>query len=561
MKRFRRFFWFFGVWTIPIGTLLAFLYSLIILNIKKMLNYISLSSKRISLEKWDYLIMLGIIIGLMVIVTLNNCRKKFIIGEKEFNPLSNLSPTRISEDKRKAQRHPPPREYLSKVPNGYTLGRRFGKYVRIPFLSSPEHQLIIGAPGSNKSTVTLNAIIWNFNFEEKAKRFRSLLAIDCKEELSRLTVNIRNKYVKIINPSKKNTTGFDVYYGLTQESTDDEVKERCDTIARTLIVNVGGHNSFFYVAAQKILCALLMYGFRKNISFIDMILRILSVPCEDLIAEIIADQEMKKHPKITGLVKVFDGKDSDAFQDVTMTLQQDLSIFDTDTIKACLSPNNPDIVTPNDLVKGNSIFLAIPDHLLQMYSPVFRMIIQLCLKHIVSIPEYQDTDNRPIWFLIDEAGSIGPIPDLINEGLPRARSKHVQVSLICQSFGQLEETYGQTGARSILDCCKTTIVFSCNDTRTSEILSKWTGMYRETKISSQQRGTIMSDISSQNISSEFRPVMDISDIKNLEKNDEVLVFVKGSWFLVEKAPYYKIKLLKEKSAQIAEINNKVYRGE
>ena len=35
--------------------------------------------------------------------------------------------------------------------------------------------------------------------------------------------------------------------------------------------------------------------------------------------------------------------------------------------------------------------------------------------------------------------------------------------------------------------------------------------------------------------------MDVSDIKNLEKNAEVLVFAKGDWFLVKKAPFYDIE--------------------
>ena len=60
--------------------------------------------------------------------------------------------------------------------------------------------------------------------------------------------------------------------------------------------------------------------------------------------------------------------------------------------------------------------------------------------------------------------------------------------------------------------------------------------------------------SSTNQSEEYRPVMDVSDIKNLEKNNEVLAFVKGDRFLVQKAPYYTIPQLRKKSEEILKSN-------
>lgn len=114
-----------------------------------------------------------------------------------------------------------------------------------------------------------------------------------------------------------------------------------------------------------------------------------------------------------------------------MTLQQDLSIFDVDSVQQCFSADNPKMASPVDLANGVSLFIAIPDHLLKSYSPVFRLITQLCLNYMMSLPEWTRQNKKPVWFLIDEAGSIGAIPDMI-EALARGRSKknpdHIDLS-------------------------------------------------------------------------------------------------------------------------------------
>ena len=274
----------------------------------------------------------------------------------------------------------------------------------------------------------------------------------------------------------------------------------------------------------------------------------------NLIAEMVSDPDMEAHPKILHKVNGFDcdGNESDEFASIKHTLERNLDILDSDTVQYCFS-GNPHKVVPADLLNGISVFLAIPDHLLTQYKTIFGMIMELCLKHLMSIPEEELKGERPVWCLIDEGGTIY-VPSLLDVA-SRGRSKQIQLSVVAQSYSQLEDLYGDRQARSILDCCKTTIVFSCNDTRTAKDLSAWTGQYRETKYSTQRRpmSALPVDLS-RNESEEYRPVMDVADIKNLEKNNEVLVFAKGDWFLAKKAPYYTIDILRAMSDRIIDGN-------
>lgn len=525
--------------SLPLGLALAFAYSRFVLTVQDLFNPRGPAAK---LSGDDYMVMIVIVMIVVALIFLSNVKRKVFDKEDEFNPLKKKDVMKNSTDKKKAQYHKVPSKYLSKEPKDFTVGYYWygprKMYVYLPFLSSPEHQLLIGSPGSNKSTTLLNALLYTYNFAPLSNRLRSVLAIDAKPELSKKSVEETRPDVRIINPASMDSCGFDVWHGLSQESSDDEIKERAEMIARALIPTLSGDNAHFSGNAQKILSGCLMYGFRKGYGFTESIVKLMDASASNYIAEIIADSEMQAHPKILHKIKGFEGNDSDEFASIKDTLEKDLDIFDVDTVQYCFS-GNPEKATPEDLVKGISIYLAIPDHLLTQYSTVFGMIMEICLKHLMSIPEEDLAGQRPVWCLVDEGGTIY-VPSLLDVA-SRGRSKKIQLSVVVQSYAQLEDLYGDREARSILDCCKTTVVFSCNDTRTARDLSSWTGTYRETKISTNSPSCSMLPVdSSTNVSMEYRPVMDVSDIKNLEKNNEVLVFAKGDWFLVKKAPFYDI---------------------
>ena len=484
--------------------------------------------------------------------------KRYYDGHRQFNPFAVNSVTAISDDKLKAQNKPIPSRYLSKQPDGLTIGRRGFKYVRIPFEKSPEHQLIYGSPGSKKSNIIKNALIHNF---QREKAFSGGIIIDVKPELSRYTVYEGRKDIRVLNPSVKDKKryGFDVYYGLNENSTDDDLVTRFSMVSRTIIENPGGDNSFFYQSAQNILTAFLVYGFRRGLSFGESIRQVLDASTEDLIAEILADEDMDNHPKIKRLIREYDGKDSDAFQDVTMTLRQELAIFDLDTVQYFFSSNNPRLTSPVDIVKGKFLFVAIPDHLLTTYRAIFRLICEMSINYLMSVPEWTMKGKKPCWFLIDECGSIGKIPSLI-DALARGRSKGILLTMIAQSYSQLIATYGTQGAVTITDCAKINIVLSSYNPDTSRSLSLRCGNYRETKISKHSNTTtLFNSTTGMNESDEYRPIMDISDIEALERDERVLVFAKGDWFLVDKAPFYTIRQNKKLSDIALLYNQRFYK--
>ena len=457
----------------------------------------------------------------------------------------------MSSDKKLALSHPAPKKYLSRQPRDWVIGKQNGKYVCLPF-SEIMHSIVLGGSGSNKTTTLENGIIENNAFAGENK-YHAILATDFKPELSFLGSDESADDIKIINPTRMDSWGFNPFYALNDKSSDDDLLDRCNKIAKAIIVKPADSNEFFYIGAQNILAAAFAYYFRNGCSFSTALDKITDTSTEDLIAQIVSDETLAiSHPKIKRAIQAYDGKSSDAFQDITLTMHQELSIFSRDSVHWCFSSENSKIATPNDLINGTSLYLAIPEHELEDYSAIFRVIISLCLKRLVAEPERTAKDRRPIWVILDEAAAI-KIPDF-NDYLERARSKNVQITSIWQSFYQLIKTYGEAGAVSALDCCKNVIVFSCGNTDTAEMLSKWTGEYHETRHGKSMHGSGFNIDVTQNESQVDKRVLDVADIKRLEDDYKVLLFSNGSWCYLDKAPYYDIKKYNDKSKDFQERN-------
>lgn len=551
MKR-KDYLWLLSPWNILLGIVIGFG----VVTVKDLLSHDIYSfyvnpPKLLDIWNKEWLKILLLALLFWLICTGVNLIKFYLLG------MNDVIPNRLlSKDKLKAMYPRVPRKYLSKQPDDFTIGKYRNRYFRIPIdTNNIKHTLIIGSPGSFKSSTLLNALIWNFNFE-KEKRPITVFALDVKPELSRKSINESRNDVKIINPSVNTGCGFNVWYGLNQDSSDDQLIERADLIARTLITNPSGNgdNEFFYISAQNLMVPFLVYGFRKGMGFIEAILQIIRIPLQDLITTVLMDEGTQtNHSKIIGMLTPYDGKDSEAIQDIELTLRQDLRIFDTDTVKYQFDENS-NKASPMDLTNGISIFLALPDHLLKQYSPIFRLITQMVLNYLSSIPEHERAENDVplLWLLVDEFASIGKLQ--IQEPLARLRSRKVQIFLCTQNLAGIDMIYGHDGTRTIIDNCETVLVLSCKDKPTAEIISSWCGQYQETRISKNKKHTGMFGDQSLTQSSEYRNVMDTTDIIALRKNKELLVFDEGNRYLIKKCPYWQIPLLKKKSDEIKKIN-------
>lgn len=530
-----------ALWSIPIGMAI----SIILIYLLKSSSIYLLFPKLQFIP--DYILVIGVTLSLWFMILLKNSYDYVVKGRTNFKGNAD-----ISEDKINAMYPKVDKRYLSKIPDGFTLGMYKKKYFRLPVdTSNITHTCIIGSPGSMKSSTLLSSLIYNFNVAEDKDKF-TVFALDVKPELARKSINLNSEYCRVFNPSTFDGWGWNVWYELDIDSTDDEIIERADSIARAIIVNSNpDSNEFFFQAAQNLLVAFLSWGFITGLKFTETINQVISVPLQDLITTVCIDEKMISHSTITGILKGYDGKDSNAMQDVEMTLRSELRIFQTKSVRYQLDEND-NKASPTNLIDNISVFLAIPDNLLKQYSAIFRLITQQVLNYLSSIPEWErsEKDSKMIWLLIDEFGSIGKIPDIL-DALARLRSRKISIWLAVQGLSQLDMVYGHDGSRAIIDNTETTLVFSCKDKSTAEMLSAWCGTYEETKISKNKKpGRVIGGCQSLGESSEFKNIMDVVDIMNLRKNKELLIFDSGNRYLINKCPYFMISSLRNISNKL-----------
>ena len=291
-----------------IGGSIAILFLLVEKQLERMeLLYLSGNQKVI--------LFIGITLSTWFMLFLKNLYDYKVKGRTDFGKNDNS----ISTDKRKAMYPAIPSRYLSKKPDDFTLGKYHHKYFRLPIdLNDITHCLVIGAPGSFKSSTLLNALIWNFNFAKEKDKF-TVFAMDVKPELARKSVDTCSNQCHVFNPSTK----------------------EADMLARAIITNPSnGQNEFFYISAQNLLTCFLGWGFVTGLGFTETIIQVISVPLKDLISTVTYDPIMDGHSSISDPLKGYDGKTSDGMQDVELTLRQELRIFQTRSVRYQFDENH-----------------------------------------------------------------------------------------------------------------------------------------------------------------------------------------------------------------------------
>lgn len=133
-----------------------------------------------------------------------------------------------------------PKKYLNKEPEGVILGTYKNQYVRIP-TQEIYHYCVIGGSRSGKtSTVLLDTLL--ANFATKKNDFLTY-AIDIKGELHIKSSYSHSPDIMVVNPTDQTTAGWDVYYRLRDNPSDDLIIEVMQEVASALIISTSKSDS------------------------------------------------------------------------------------------------------------------------------------------------------------------------------------------------------------------------------------------------------------------------------------------------------------------------------
>ncbi|MBK3780400.1 type IV secretion system DNA-binding domain-containing protein [Paraburkholderia aspalathi] len=132
------------------------------------------------------------------------------------------------------------------------------------------------------------------------------------------------------------------------------------------------------------------------------------------------------------------------------------------------------------------LFLSYRDDQIDSLRNMIACVLDVASRTVLSLP---DSTTRRVWLIIDEFASIGKVQS-IETFAAKARKKGGCLLLGMQSVSQLQKTYGDKGAQTILSNLSSWLVLRCSDAETAEYISTYIG---EKEISRMMRGEQSSD--------------------------------------------------------------------
>lgn len=541
---------FFGLWSYPFGLIVSSMVSYFIQKIIQNQTFI-----------FDKEHILGIMLGGLVapfFIMLSNLYDYLSRGKKDFttNLTSKKSVTSISDSKRQAMYKKVSKNdnLLSTKPEGLIFGVQGKQYVSMPIgkevIRDGVSAIILGSPGSGKSVFLTNFLLNNF----MQKKPTPVFCLDIKPELARKSVVIHgNKNVKVVDFTDRSKAGWDVYFSINENTKDDEKMRVFDGISRALIVSSNPKDKFFVNNARTILKFLLLYHFNKGLGFIDSITKVISEDISEHIKKVLEDKEFCPEGSLVynGLKK-YEGKDSEAMQDIVLTLQEHLNIFLNSDIRYQLR-DNPVKACPEDLNNGISVFVCLPMYLLDEYEDLLRLLVY----QTISTMEKRGEDwKQGTVLILDELARLGRLENLL-PFLAVNRSLGVSVLMAYQDFSQIERIYSKEEARTLMNLSEVTYVLSCKDNETTKVLSDLIGEYKEEKISHNRSELLHCSDGKQNVSQEYRRIMEVADFQSLREKKEAILILYGKFFRIKQFRYFEHPAFLKRYQEVIKANKQI----
>lgn len=358
-------------------------------------------------------------------------------------------------------------------------------------------------------------------------------------------------------------------YDLLRKGGEGHVIENAREIAEALIplYSENRKDTFWIYAARGLLSAAIAYYFRLGLDFIDTMLLIKKQNTCGLVETIRRDPlaSMCLPGELLHSSEQTAGVSTDIHNYI-------LDFVSNQAVLDALSASpaeHKQLITWEDLAHRD-IFIRIDQSRVSQWSSLIRLMLVQLIKTLERRPEKFSPEGQqiePTLLLLDEFPQYGQVKELTS-AMKVLRSKNVTFSLFCQSFADLEETYGKATRETIVDNCSYLAVLGAQDPDTSKYLSEMIGTYKDVNSSISCNKDIYGQTQSFNTSltEVERPVIRPEEFKTL---DDIILLnpyehgfcrvKKSTWF--QKAPPEMENLKKGDNHMGISIENRLHQAE
>ena len=434
---------------------------------------------------------------------------------------------RMEREKQKAMHPPVDAKLLRTKPTegDFILGRQGNKYVCWN-TKQDGHILIIGGSGSGKSSCyIIPFLLTNPN--------ATVFAIDIKGELVAKGKRKNDPRVCVFSPCDYSGYGFDPFYALTANSSEQDKLSTMQTIAFSLIPLGNEKDKFWAISSRNMLIGLLLYyyGIGKQ-DLIMCIDAILGCPIREQVDEII--NSIEPECNTYKYMNQFSGMADETLLSVYSNMANSLTCFSDKNLHWAFS-DAPRKVSPNTLEQKKSVFLSIPEHKLAPWSGALAMIVNLTLDALSKRSE----NSHRIFFLLDELGRIvssgGSLDGLVDASMT-LRSRQVSLCLVIQQIESLQTGFPEHKVTTLIGNCQIKIILDASSSKTQKtVCGDWVPKYIQRR-QSKSTGTKNRNNS---FSFEEKDRLAPSDLMSLTRNNEAVVITPLGYSMLKKCPYYK----------------------
>lgn len=219
------------------------------------------------------------------------------------------------------------------------------------------------------------------------------------------------------------------------------------------------------------------------------------------------------------------------------TVKGDLGIYTNPASAEILSYSDFSLDDIMDGEKPISIYMCIPVKQIERIMPMFKLIYSLILKSFLGRDQKH---KHKLLMLLDEFSQFKKF-ETIAEQIPFVRSYGIKIMAFIQSISQLDDYYGQNGAKALMDNFQLKVYLRATSPETTEYferqLGKETLLMKKTSFSHNRKSQGVESYS-ESTSEQGRSLLTAEEILNLPLY-EMIIFRPGMYpYLGKKIQHY-----------------------
>ena len=394
--------------------------------------------------------------------------------------------------------------------------------------------MVWGAPGDGKTTSIIIPSCRQFGMVKDAfgKKVQkgSVMVTDLKGDIYEANKSYR-RIKRFSTIHWRESAHYDPLVTIrTQEPGERAVS--LVNLAITLIPDEGNADSKFFVdGAREFFTGISLYllNLDDTISFPEIIEKIVIGNYVDWVTKIKDSEDVFAQ----AYTNQFFGGNEKNVAGTYSKLVSSVRLFSSGVLKVLLK-NDENMISPSDLEQGTDIYIQIDPNQITMMAPLIAMLFQNFMSAMLYRCEGQEP---PIAFIMDEFGQIPAMP-VISQSAALMRAYNCSLLFSCQSLAMIDNHYGVSGRKLLMDCVKVNCFLSVMDPDTRDWASRLIGSKKVLSVSNAEQNSSTGH-SSRTVSEKRERIYEPESFGDLPNDDSLIVYMNGKYVKAEKTYYFK----------------------